>query len=86
VIDVAAPVVGLLIAIVPLDQLRRLRRVGRSEAISIPLFGVYGIGQALWAAYGVAHHDLPFVIVNGVGGLVNGCVVVYAAVLRSRPP
>jgi uncharacterized protein with PQ loop repeat len=88
-LGIAAAVWGIVMALAPLLQIRRII-VRRSAAdLSLGYFGVLLPGFALWAGYGLARGDWPLVIPNVIAFTVGAVTVAVGLVVRrrhSRPP
>lgn len=73
---------GILMAVAPLLQVRRIVAVRSSRGISIGYFSVLLIGFVLWLAYGIAKHDPTLIVPNGVALCVSVSVIGVAARFR----
>ena len=86
VLGVAAACWGLVMALAPMLQIRRMWARRSSKDVSIRYFAALLPGFALWVAYGVARGDLALIVPNAVAFVV-GCVAIAVAVrFRSREP
>jgi uncharacterized protein with PQ loop repeat len=83
ILGVAAALWGVLMAISPMLQIRRMWRERSSKDVSIGYFGILLPGFALWVAYGTVRSDWALVIPNVVAILVGTSTIVVAAYLRS---
>ena len=81
---VCAAAWGVVMALSPLLQIRRMIAQQSSRDVSIGYFCVLLGGFALWLAYGVAIANLALIVPNAVA-LAVGCLTVGVAV-RYRPP
>jgi MtN3 and saliva related transmembrane protein len=85
VLAVAAAVWGLVMALAPVLQIRRMV-VGRSSAnVSLGYFGVLLPGFALWIGYGLTRADWALVVPNATAFIV-GTVTVAVGLRLRRPP
>jgi MtN3 and saliva related transmembrane protein len=84
VLAVCAAAWGLVMALSPLLQIRRMARQQSSRDVSIGYWCVLLVGFALWVAYGVAVTNLALIVPNAVAFGV-GCLTIAVAV-RYRPP
>jgi uncharacterized protein with PQ loop repeat len=75
---------GLLMAISPAMQIRRILQRKSSDDVSLGYWGVLLVGFALWVAYGITLPNLPLIIPNSVA-LVVGVITVLVA-RRYRSP
>ena len=82
VLAVVAASWGVLMAISPLLQIRRMVTRRSSSDLSLSYLGVLLIGFALWIAYGISLGNLALIIPNGVAFAVGVATVVIA--LRYR--
>ena len=81
---VCAAAWGVVMALSPLLQIRRMISQQSSRDVSIGYFCVLLGGFALWLAYGTAIANLALIVPNAVAFGV-GCLTVGVAV-RYRPP
>ena len=88
VLGLVAAAWGLLMAVAPLLQIRRMIVRRSSEDLSLGYFAVLLPGFALWVAYGWAGADWPLVVPNAVALAVGLCTVLVGWRLRRReqPP
>ena len=76
---VAAASWGVVMAVSPLLQIRRMVTTGSSTDVSLGYLAVLQPGFGLWVAYGLAIGDLALVIPNALAFLV-GMTTIAAAV------
>ena len=69
---------GVVAALAVLLQARQLRARNSSCDVSARFFATYAGGYAVWLLYGALRHDLPLVIVDGVG---LACAAITLAVI-----
>ena len=88
VLGFAAAAWGLLMAVAPLLQIRRMIVRRSSADLSLGYFAVLLPGFALWVAYGWAGADWPLVVPNAVALTVGVGTVLVGLRLRRRdqPP
>jgi len=84
VLAVAAATWGVVMALSPLLQVRRILAERSSRDVSIGYWGVLLVGFALWVAYGLAIGNAPLIVTNAVAFSVGGLTVAVA--LRHRRP
>ena len=84
VLGVAAAVWGLVMAISPILQIRRMVARRSSDDVSLGYYALLVPGFALWIAYGVSRADPALIIPNSVALVVGTTTVVIAQVLRRR--
>jgi uncharacterized protein with PQ loop repeat len=82
VLGIAAAGWGLVMAVAPGLQIRRMWLRRSSEDVSIRYFAVLLPGFALWVAYGMARSDWVLIVPNAVALLVVATAVAVAAHLR----
>ncbi len=86
---VSASFWGILMALAPVLQIRRMRHTGSSADVSIGWLGVLIPGFVLWALYGVSIGNLPIMLTNTVSLTFGVATVVialrYRHLARSRP-
>ena len=75
---------GVMMALSPALQLRRILERRSSADISIAYLAVLQVGFTLWAAYGVSLGNLAIVVPNSVAFLVGAATIAIA--LRFRSP
>ena len=83
-LGVAAAAWGVLMAISPTLQIRRILDRRSSEDISISYLAVLQIGFMLWVGYGIALGNPAIVVPNSVAFLVGMATI--AVSLRFRAP
>jgi uncharacterized protein with PQ loop repeat len=83
-LGVVAATWGVLMAISPLLQMRRMLERRSSADVSIGYLAVLQIGFTLWAAYGVALPNAAIVVPNAVAFVVGGATIAVA--VRHRRP
>jgi MtN3 and saliva related transmembrane protein len=81
-LGVAAAAWGVLMAISPLLQIRRILERRSSADVSIAYLTVLQIGFMLWIGYGLALGNLAIVVPNSVAFLVGVATILIA--LRFR--
>jgi uncharacterized protein with PQ loop repeat len=82
VLGVLAASWGVLMAIAPLLQIRRMRARRSSRDVSMAYLGVLQFGFALWVAYGVSLENPAIILPNSVAFVVG--VVTMAIAWRYR--
>lgn len=74
---------GILMALSPVLQIRRIVERRSSEDVSIGYFAVLIVGFVLWLSYGLSIDNMTLVIPNSVAFLVSVVTVIVA--IRFRP-
>jgi uncharacterized protein with PQ loop repeat len=80
---VTTTVWGVVMALSPVLQIRRIRATRSSLGVSTLQVAVITFGNGLWLAYGVTQGLLPVVIANVLALLLNGVWLLH--ILRYRP-
>ena len=73
---------GVMMALSPILQLRRILERRSSADISIASMAVLQVGFTLWMAYGLALGNLAIVLPNSVAFLVGAATLVIAVRFR----
>jgi uncharacterized protein with PQ loop repeat len=77
---------GVMMAISPILQVRRILERGTSADISIGYLAVLQIGFTLWIAYGIALRNAAIIVPNGVALLVGAATIAVAFRFRRALP
>ena len=87
-LGIAAATWGVVMAVAPLLQVRRMVIRRSSDDLSLGYFAVLLPGFALWVGYGWAGADWPLVVPNALALAVGAATVIVGRLLRSRhrPP
>ena len=83
---VTAATFGVLMAIAPLLQIRRMLETRSSADVSLGYLWVLEIGFGLWMAYGISLPNLAIVIPNTVALTVGLATILVARHFRSSGP
>lgn len=75
---------GVLMAISPILQVRRMLERRSSADVSISYLAVLQVGFSLWIAYGIALGNAAIIVPNGVAFVVG--IVTIAIAYRFRHP
>jgi MtN3 and saliva related transmembrane protein len=73
---------GVLMAVSPLLQIRRMFQTRSSDDLSLGYLGVLLIGFGLWIAYGLSLGNLALIVPNSVALLIG--LVTVGVALRLR--
>jgi uncharacterized protein with PQ loop repeat len=73
---------GVIMALSPIMQIRRMMRLGSSRDVSIGYLLVIVIGFAFWIAYGIAIRNPALVVPNILALIVGGGTIAVALYLR----
>jgi uncharacterized protein with PQ loop repeat len=85
-LGVAAAAWGVLMAISPLLQIRRMLERRSSADVSIAYLAVLQFGFVLWVGYGIALGNPVIALPNSVAALIGALTMVVAWLLRSGAP
>ncbi|WP_217924083.1 SemiSWEET family sugar transporter [Miltoncostaea oceani] len=75
-------VYGVIMALAPGLQVRRMRQERSARGVSIGYAVVLWIGFCIWLAYGLAEGDTPLILANMVNVLVTGVMIGFAVRVR----
>ena len=81
---VTAAAWGVLMALSPALQIRRMFATGSSADLSLGYLLVLLIGFGLWIAYGISLRNLALIVPNAVALLTGVATLIVALRLRSR--
>jgi uncharacterized protein with PQ loop repeat len=84
-LGVAAAAWGVLMAISPLLQIRRMVARQSSADVSIAYLAVLEFGFLLWVGYGLALGNPVILVPNTVASIVGAATIVVAWFLRPGP-
>ena len=76
---------GVVMAVAPVLQIRRIRAAGTSAGVSRGHLVVLLVGFALWLAYGLALGLAPLVITNAVSIVATAAWLLEVRRHRPRP-
>jgi uncharacterized protein with PQ loop repeat len=76
---------GVVMAVAPVLQIRRIRAAGTSAGVSRGHLVVLLVGFALWLAYGLALRLAPLVITNAVSIVATAAWLLEVRRHRPRP-
>jgi len=74
---------GVVMALSPVMQIRRMLHLRSSRDISIGYLTIIVIGFSIWIAYGVAINNLALVVPNCVAFVVGTATIIVALHFRS---
>ena len=77
---------GVLMAVSPLLQIRRMLERHSSADVSIAYLSVLQIGFGLWIAYGIALGSAPLIVPNVVALMVGFVTIAIAWAYRNGRP
>lgn len=81
-LGIVAAVWGVVMALSPVMQVRRMIRLGSSRDVSIGYLLVIVVGFALWIAYGIAISNPALVVPNTLALIVGVGTIAVALYLR----
>lgn len=83
-LGLAAASWGVLMALSPLLQMRRMLERRSSADVSIAYLGVLEIGFSLWIAYGIALRNAAIAVPNSVALVIGAATIFIALRYRSQ--
>lgn len=86
VLAVCAATWGVVMAVAPLLQLRRMLLRRSSADVSIGYLALLLPGFCLWVGYGSASGDIALVVPNTVAAVIAGLTIAVAVRLRRGAP
>jgi MtN3 and saliva related transmembrane protein len=76
---------GVVMALSPALQIRRILQRHSSDDVSLGYLGVLLVGFALWVAYGLSLPNLALIVPNSVALVVGVVTVIVARRYRTTP-
>ena len=77
---------GVLMALSPILQIRRMLERRSSADVSLAYLGVLELGFTLWIAYGIALGNAALIVPNSVALVIGGLTLAIAIRYRSPAP
>jgi MtN3 and saliva related transmembrane protein len=74
---------GVVMALSPAMQIRRMVHLRSSRDVSIGYLSIIVIGFSIWVAYGVTIRNVPLIVSNCVAFVVGSATIVVALHFRS---
>jgi MtN3 and saliva related transmembrane protein len=84
-LGVAAAAWGVVMAISPALQIRKMLQHRSSREVSVTYFWVLLVGFALWVAYGISIENWYLIVPNAVAFTVCSTTIAVARHYRARP-
>lgn len=85
VLGLAAAFWGILMAISPALQIRKMLQHRSSREVSVGYFWVLLVGFVLWIAYGISIANWYLIVPNAVAFTVCATTIAVALRFRARP-
>jgi MtN3 and saliva related transmembrane protein len=85
VLGLAAAFWGILMAISPALQIRKMLQHRSSREVSVGYFWVLLVGFVLWIAYGISIENWYLIVPNAVAFTVCATTIAVALRFRARP-
>ena len=85
VLGVAAAIWGVLMAVSPALQIRKMLQHRSSREVSVAYFCVLLVGFVLWIAYGISIENWYLIVPNAVAFTVCTTTIAIALRFRVRP-
>lgn len=73
---------GVLMALSPILQVRRMLERRSSADLSLSYLGVLQVGFSLWIAYGIALRNVAIIVPNSVAFLIGVATILIAVHYR----
>lgn len=86
VLGISASAWGVLMAVSPALQIRKMLHHRSSREISIAYFWVLQVGFVLWIAYGLTIDNYYLVVPNAVAFAICAATIAVGLRYRLRPP
>lgn len=77
---------GIVMALSPVLQIRRMLRLRSSDDVSIAYLAVITVGFVVWVAYGLTIEVVPLVVANALAFVVGVATIAVALRFRDRTP
>ena len=77
-VDIIGYIASFLIVICYLPQIYKIIITKEAKDIAIEMYFLLFLGQFLYAIYGVLKKDIPIIVVNLIGGILNLCIIMLA--------
>lgn len=71
-------VYGVIMALAPGLQVRRMRQERSARGVSIGYATVLWVGFCIWLTYGMAERDVPLILSNAVAVVATGTMILVA--------
>jgi MtN3 and saliva related transmembrane protein len=84
-LGVAAAIWGVVMAISPALQIRKMLQHRSSREVSVAYFWVLLVGFVLWVAYGISIENWYLLVPNAVAFTVCATTIAVARHYRTRP-
>lgn len=75
---------GVLMALAPLLQARRILKLKAADEVSVGLFCVITAGAGAYLAYGIDTGAWPLIAANALGVITNGSTLAVTIIYRRR--
>jgi uncharacterized protein with PQ loop repeat len=81
-----AAVYGVVGALSPTLQIAKMRRAGSSESVSRGYIAISVGGYLIWFVYGLAMMNMPLIVCDAIGFLMQSVLLLWALRLRASVP
>ena len=81
-----AALYGVVGALSPTLQIAKMRRAGSSESVSRGYIAVSVGGYLIWLVYGLAMMNMPLIVCDAIGLLMQSLLLLWACRLRASMP
>jgi uncharacterized protein with PQ loop repeat len=80
-----AAVYGVISSLSPMLQILRMRRAGSSDSLSRGYVTIGAGGYLIWFAYGLSLGNMPLIVCDAIGAVMQLTVLWWAYRLDERP-
>jgi MtN3 and saliva related transmembrane protein len=84
-LGLGATIAGIMMAVSPFFQIRRMRKTGSSRDFSLLYASLLSVGFIAWLAYGLALGNAPMMVSNLASLSFMTITIVVALAYRRRP-
>ena len=84
-LGLGATIAGILMAVSPFFQIRRMRKTGSSRDFSLLYAALLSVGFVAWLAYGLALGNAPMIVSNLASLSFMTVTILVALAYRRRP-
>ena len=85
ILGLGATLAGIMMAVSPFFQIRRMRKTGSSRDFSLLYAALLSVGFVAWLAYGLALGNAPMIVSNVASLSFMTVTIVVALAYRRRP-
>lgn len=75
---------GILVVICMIPQLYNILKNKSCKDVSINMYVILFIGEALWCVYGVLKHDIQIIVTNVLSCIISILIITMGLVYRTK--